>query len=192
MVTTRKTNANAHPGRVVLENQQSRRGKQQIEDDNAIAEEVAHVREEEAAAKYRAMVERIAQLEDAIAEKDPRAHAQRPDLRPRSPQAIELTQSASVSGGSLESFELRGGVDDGSNDASIVTGDFCDNDDDEGPGPGPCPTTPTQVPSHEALSHEDECDSNDEEIQKNVIPARCPTKKKEVSYFRVTYCGPGY
>ncbi len=185
-VTTRKANADVHPGRVITEGQQPRRSKKQIEDDNARVRAAAHASREEAAAKYRAAVERIALLEDAvaIAEKDAWTHAHRPDLRPgppRQPQVKEFTKSAS---GSDEPLELRveddnfaeedrsyheseseGGGPQSNADVTIGTGDFSRDDDEAAP--------------------QDECDGNTGQIHssddEHVTPARHSVKKKEVS-----------
>ena len=51
MVTTRKTNANVHPGQVVIASQQTRRSKKQLQDNNAIASAKAHASKEKVAAE---------------------------------------------------------------------------------------------------------------------------------------------
>ncbi|KAH8979761.1 hypothetical protein EDB92DRAFT_2118630 [Lactarius akahatsu] len=109
MVTTRKTNADKHPGRV--DKKKTKRTKEKIKADKARAEAEAFAREEKARAEHRAVVDNVAQLEDMIAlvEKDARTHADRPDLQydPPRPQSKELTRSASRPG-SQDPFEPRG------------------------------------------------------------------------------------
>ena len=80
-VGTRKSNADAHPGRIVLENQRVRRSKEQIEDDITSAKAAATAASEEEAARNRS----IAELEDAMerTEGELRTHANRPNLRYR-------------------------------------------------------------------------------------------------------------
>ncbi len=186
-VTTCKANADVHPGHVITKGQQPRRSKKQIEDDNARVRATAHASREEAATKYRAAVEHIALLKDAvaIAEKDAQTHMHRPDLRPgppRQPQVKEFTKSAS---GSDKPLELRveddnfaeedrsyheskseGGSPQSNVDATIGTGDFSLNDD-------------------EAAPPQDECDGNTGQIHssddEHVTPAHHLVKKKEVS-----------
>lgn len=130
MVTTRKTNADAHPGRVVLDSQQTRRTKEQIKNDNTRVKATAQAKKEKAAEEYRAVVERISQLEDAVAlaEKDSRTHAHRPDLRYGSHDAPESRE------GGDDRFALGEGNAQSGMDASTGPGDFA-GADDEGPGP---------------------------------------------------------
>ena len=184
MVTTRKTNANVHPGQVVIASQQTRRSKKQIQDDNAMASAEAHASKEKVAAEYRAVVQRIAELEDEmdIAEKDTQAHANRPNLcsGPSLPLREKCTTNASNSDKALQSKE--GDDDSGSEspsgeseegnpqsmaEESIHIADFA-GDDDDGPD----------------LACEDEYSENvgftqlsDEEC---LIPP-CHTVQKEVS-----------
>ena len=81
-VTTRKSNADAHPGHIVLETQKTKRTRQQIEEEEALARSEARAKKVQAAAKHRAVMQRIAQLEDDVscAQKATRRHALRPDL----------------------------------------------------------------------------------------------------------------
>ena len=151
MVTTRKTNANVHPGQVVLASQQNRHSKKQIQDDNAMASAEAHASQKKVAAEYHTVVQCIAELEDEmdIAEKDTWAHANRPDLcsGPPPPPQQKCTTSASGSHKPLQSEE--GDDDSGSESASgkseegnpqskeedsIHTADFA-GDDENGPDP---------------------------------------------------------
>ena len=78
-ITTRKSNADAHPGRVLLENQRVRRTRAQIEGDIASATVAAIAASEEEVTRHRS----IAEVEDAIErnEEQLRLHASRPDLR---------------------------------------------------------------------------------------------------------------
>jgi len=77
-VLTRKTNSTTHPGDILLRNKQPRRTREQIEEGETRTAEVR----EEAAAKHRAVLGRIAQLEDSMEEEDEalRMHSIRPDL----------------------------------------------------------------------------------------------------------------
>ena len=97
-VSTRKANASVHPGQILLNSQQTRRTKQQVEDDNAMAKAAAHASQERAAEKHHTVVECIAQLEDEVAlvEKDMQTYANRPDLQNR------FTKSVSGRHGHLE------------------------------------------------------------------------------------------
>ncbi len=122
-VTTRKTNAEVHPGRVLIESQQPRRTKKQIEEDDARASAAAQDREVKATAKLRAVAECIAYLEDmvALAEMDSQTHAQRPDLHYRRHDSFELREERDDGFGSEKGRPQSGVADAG--------------DDDEGPGP---------------------------------------------------------
>ncbi len=81
-VETRKRNADTHPGHVILKAQRVKRTRKQIEEDDAIARAEARASKMVMAAKQRATVERIAQLEDEAlqAEKQARTWALRPDI----------------------------------------------------------------------------------------------------------------
>jgi hypothetical protein len=81
-VSTRKANSTTHPGEVLLRNKQPRRNRQQIEADEAHAAAVGRAAKEEAAANHRAILGRIAELEDSMEQADAasRRHAIRPDL----------------------------------------------------------------------------------------------------------------
>lgn len=176
MVSTRKANANTHPGRVVTDSQQHRRSKKQVQDDSARAKAAAHAKEEEAAAKRRATIKRIAELEDDVAliEKDMEINAQRPDLHygrhvPLEPMEEDNDESASI-----------GGHPELGTDATFGTGDLAD-DNDRDPGP----------------AYEDDLDGNDDsgplDDEDRDIPAHHLTKRKEVSStIRVTYCNSRY
>ena len=130
MVSTRKANANTHPGRVVTDSQQHRRSKQQVQDDNARAKAAAHAKEQEATIKRRATIKRIAELEGDVAliEKDMEIHAQRPDLHyschvPLKPMEEDTDGSAST-----------GDQPDLGVDATFGTENLAeDNDRDPGP-----------------------------------------------------------
>lgn len=188
-VSTRKANASVHPGQILLNSQQTRCTKQQVEDDNAMAKAAAHASQERAAEKHRAVVERIAQLEDEVAlvEKDMQTHANRPDLQNR------LTKSVSGRRGHLELTDTPGDDDsvpeEGDPDTFIGTGDFPGDDDrDEGPD----------------LVCEDECDDNAGHLSglefsddnagdvTSVRYFKLPAAKKVSHQISVTYCSPGY
>jgi hypothetical protein len=81
-VSTRKTNSTTHPGEVLLRNKQPRRSRQQIEADEAHAAAVSRTTREAAEANHRAILGRIAELEDTMELADAALHrrANRPDL----------------------------------------------------------------------------------------------------------------
>ncbi len=122
-VTTCKTNAEVHPGCVLIESQQPRRTKKQIKEDDIRASTAAQDREAKATAKLHAVAECIAYLEDmvALAEMDSWTQVQRPDLCYRC----------------HNSFELRDGCNDGfgSEKGHLQSGVVDAGDDNEGPGP---------------------------------------------------------
>ncbi|KAI0291178.1 hypothetical protein B0F90DRAFT_1671639 [Multifurca ochricompacta] len=83
-ITTRKANAKAHPGHIIVNSQQKRRTSRQVAEDKAKSKgEEATAREMEAT-QHRAVVNRIANIEDRIqlAEFSAQKHAARPDLAP--------------------------------------------------------------------------------------------------------------
>jgi len=61
-IVTRKSNVDSHPSRIVLENQQTRRNRKQIEEDAEHASVEANQAKEEASAKHHAVLVRIAEL----------------------------------------------------------------------------------------------------------------------------------
>jgi hypothetical protein len=82
-ITTRKQNAEMHPGRIVLDTQKKRRTPQQVLDDRMRAEAAAAEAAERAEATLEDIVGRINELEDKI-QRDSQLtqkHATRPDLR---------------------------------------------------------------------------------------------------------------
>jgi hypothetical protein len=82
VIGTRKANVNVHPGAILQNDRQPRRTRKQIEEDKAVAAAKAMAKEEEAAAKYRSVLDRVAELGKAV-EKDEQgiqAHTLRPDL----------------------------------------------------------------------------------------------------------------
>jgi hypothetical protein len=83
MVDTRKANANAHPGLVVVAGQQQRRSKQQILADKASAQADSISTREAILARERELLARIASIEDNIQQEDDalKVHVSRPDLR---------------------------------------------------------------------------------------------------------------
>ena len=168
-VSTRKANADVHPGRVVLNSQQTRRTKKQIEDDDAMDRS----NKEKATEKYRAVVDRIAELEDKVAmtEVDMRSHALRPDLRVGAPRLPTLPKS--MFGSHHKPSEASGEDDDAASDEDGPEGHPQTNEDagsyagnnDEGPG-----------------TLEDECDDDAGYTEDSVAPARPVTvKRKQVS-----------
>jgi hypothetical protein len=82
VVGTRKSNADAHPGRILLASQNPRRTRKQIEEDCAHKEAEATAASEDAKRTRQAIVNRIAQLEaeEEQREEDIQTHSQRPDL----------------------------------------------------------------------------------------------------------------
>jgi len=84
-VGTRKSNAVTHPGRIVLESQQTRRTKKQIEADEASAELEASVAQQAADTQHCASIAHIADVEDSVMEEEEsvRTYTNRPDLRPQ-------------------------------------------------------------------------------------------------------------
>jgi len=78
-MSTRKSNANAHPGRVVLESQTVRRTTKEIQEDKACKAEAAIAQREEEESRNK----HIAEVEDAIERNEDQlhTHANRPDLR---------------------------------------------------------------------------------------------------------------
>jgi len=79
LMSTCKSNANAHPGRIVLESQTVRRTTKEIQEDKAHKAEAAIAQREE----EESCNKRIAEVEDAIERNEDqlRTHANRPDLR---------------------------------------------------------------------------------------------------------------
>jgi hypothetical protein len=82
-ITTRKKNAEAHPGKIILDTQQKRRTPQQAAKDRMLAEAEAAASIEKANATLEAIVSRIDELEDEFQQESQLAqkHAARPDLR---------------------------------------------------------------------------------------------------------------
>jgi hypothetical protein len=81
-VGTRKTNANTHPGLVILEGKRQRRTRKQIEEDEAHKTAEATTARLDAEALHNATVARITQLENSMEQDEElvREHANRPDL----------------------------------------------------------------------------------------------------------------
>jgi hypothetical protein len=86
MVSTCKSNANAHPGLVVASNRK-RHTKEQIQADEARTKADAISNREAILAREREILARIGAAEDYIQQEDSmlQAHAKRPDLRPGPP-----------------------------------------------------------------------------------------------------------
>lgn len=89
--TTRKTNANAHPGDIVRKAQRSRRTKQEIEEERAKAKAKSIAMRQEAATKHHTVMSSIAALKSSVEHEEEaiREHASRPDLR--YPNAVART-----------------------------------------------------------------------------------------------------
>jgi hypothetical protein len=82
-MVTRKKNANAHPGQIVLDSQQRRRTKDQIIEDKACAQAEATARQQAIAAKHRAVIACITDLEASVEQEERmvQKYQNRPDLR---------------------------------------------------------------------------------------------------------------
>ena len=82
VISTRKTNADIHPGAILQSNRQPRRTRKQIEEDEAKAAAMAIAAEAKTAAKYQAMLERIAELKAEVEKDEQRVQefVLRPDL----------------------------------------------------------------------------------------------------------------
>ncbi|KAI0290097.1 hypothetical protein B0F90DRAFT_1672147 [Multifurca ochricompacta] len=83
-ITTRKANSKAHPGHIIINSQQKRRTARQVAEDKAKSKEEEATAREIEATQHRAVVNRIANIEDRIqlAELSVQKHAARPDLAP--------------------------------------------------------------------------------------------------------------
>ena len=116
-VVTRKTNATAHPSRIVTQSQQTKRTKEQIQANNAKAKQATIAKQEKAAADCHAIVRGIKELEYAeeLGEMDEHTHAHRPDLF-HPPINSQQTNEERVS------------EDDDDNDQERVLEDDDDND----------------------------------------------------------------
>jgi len=81
-LSTRKSNANAHPG--VPDKPQPRRSSQQVQLDKSRAKAAAAAAREQRETDRRAVLSSIAHLEDSMerAEEERRLHSMRPDLWP--------------------------------------------------------------------------------------------------------------
>ena len=82
-MATRKSNASAHPGHIVIQSQQTKRTKQQIEEDKAKAKQAAIAKKESEAARHHAVIARIRELEDTeeVDKVNGVMHAHWPDLQ---------------------------------------------------------------------------------------------------------------
>ena len=74
-----------HPGRVILESQQTRRTRRQIEANEASAEAEASAARQAVETQRHASIVHIADIEDLVMQEEEciQAHANRPDLRPQ-------------------------------------------------------------------------------------------------------------
>jgi hypothetical protein len=86
---TRKANADAHPGRIIINSQQKRRTRKQIEEDEEYARAEASAIQEDAVAKRCAVIAHLAELENSAQEEEntKKRYSSRPDLRRNSMQA---------------------------------------------------------------------------------------------------------
>lgn len=82
-VGTRALNVDAHPGRIVLENQQVRCTRKQVDEDKARTKAVAHATRKEATAKRQMAINQIATFEDSMEQDEEvfQMHSTRPDLQ---------------------------------------------------------------------------------------------------------------
>ncbi|KAI9442593.1 hypothetical protein H4582DRAFT_2073157 [Lactarius indigo] len=82
-VSTHASNADAHPGRIIMESQQTRRPRKQIEEDEARAKAVAIATRKGVEARHREAIATIATTEDSMEQdkEDLQTHSVRPDLR---------------------------------------------------------------------------------------------------------------
>ncbi|KAI9443940.1 hypothetical protein H4582DRAFT_2053702 [Lactarius indigo] len=80
---TRASNADAHPGCIIMESQQTRRPRKQIEEDEARAKAVAIATRKGVKARHHEAIAMIATTEDSMEqdEEDLQTHSVRPDLR---------------------------------------------------------------------------------------------------------------
>ena len=87
-IGTRKANAHAHPGRIVLESQQPRRTRNQIEEDTSRAKAAAVAERVEKEANRLSVLSAIAEIENTIEKnkEQVRVHTTRPDLHPNRKQ----------------------------------------------------------------------------------------------------------
>lgn len=83
MVDTRRSNADAHPGLVLVNDRKKRRTKKQIKDDEARAKADAIANRAAIKAREREILARIVASEDTVQREDDalQAYATRPDLR---------------------------------------------------------------------------------------------------------------
>jgi hypothetical protein len=117
-VTTRKANATAHPGHIVLSSQTTRRSRQQIESDRAQAKAAAKAAKVQANVKHHAVLTRIAELEDELEEEDTtmHLHSARPDLE-------ALSDSISVDDEQLDGWDSVSDFDEQLDDPDTISGD---------------------------------------------------------------------
>ncbi len=85
-MSTRKKNAQTHPGRIILDAQRKRRTRNDIEEDEACSQAKAIALEDNAAAKNCAVMERITELEETAKQED--RMVQRFCIRPDQAQGI--------------------------------------------------------------------------------------------------------
>lgn len=116
-MNTRKKNANTHPGHVVLGTQRKRRTRDEIEEDEACSQAKAIALKEGAAAKHRAVMGRISELEETAEQED--HMVQRFRIRPDQAQGITQghlkipVQSPTSDGGTADEIEEDEGEEEG-------------------------------------------------------------------------------
>lgn len=97
---THGSNANTHPGDVVLNARRAKRTTKEVEDKKAQAKAKATAAKQEGAAKRRAIISTIAALKATVERQEAaiRAYTNRPDLHDGSPNAAQkkLTQEVPV------------------------------------------------------------------------------------------------
>jgi hypothetical protein len=103
-ISTRKSNADAHPGRIVLDSQSTRRTKKQVEEDSHRAKVAAIAEREETEATRRSVMATIAEIEDTIEENEEqvRTSTTRPDLHPNRKQPKTMMSAGPASAGRKE------------------------------------------------------------------------------------------
>lgn len=185
-VLTRKNNSATHPGDILLKNKQPRRSRQQIEVDEARAETVR----EEAAAKHHAVLGRIAQLEDSMAEEDEalRMHSIRPDLfHPRYVTESHQPSNSGVDKRCREPEELEGIAEQDLPDHSLRLSSPQSTDiaDDSGNGSGSDYSIPgkesgdaTEVASDKDMSASEEMSASEDSESTRRARARKPQRKR--------------
>ena len=150
MVATRKSNAQVHPGQILLNNQQPWRTRKQIEEDEARANTAATAKKNQAAEQGRQRLAHLAQLDEMLEKDDAtlRQHSTRPDLVTEDiigdlygdngqQSEDEALSSENMSEGDIETFQMttppdssdldgydHAGVESGSESSNVSDGDW--------------------------------------------------------------------